>query len=195
MVHSSLTLVKNKNTAIKYKYKLPTQVEFVTLESAIAQLESEVDALEKYAQDLLVQKQQEHTSQEKVIQGIQELETLAHKINALAIQIEAEMLNFTKVAVEVNRCYHILQQHSNAQDIEWNESTLRHPRPLNIWEVHNSSIPIVIKRGTKFILTAKVVNLFPSEQAVDAKTKAIIAQKRRNSLENWLAKQHTLKHK
>lgn len=196
MVHSSLTVLTS--TTIKSsEYKLLTQFELVFFDTAIAQLELEVAALEKYGQEILAQKQQQQQEifQDKVTQGIQKLDILAHKINTLAMQIEAEMLIFKEVAVEVNCCSHILQQLSNSQGMEWNESTLRHSRPLNIWEVHNSSIPIVLKRGTKFLLTAKIVNLFQAEQTVDSNTKARAAQKRRNALEAWLAKQHTLKHR
>ncbi|MEJ1932933.1 hypothetical protein WDZ92_22220 [Nostoc sp. NIES-2111] len=194
MVYSSLTLLAS--TAIKsFKYKLLTQPKTVCIDEAIAQLESEVTELEKYGQELLAHKQQQQQEilQETVTQGIEELEILANKINTLASQLEAEMSNFKEIAVKVNRSYQDLQLLPNSQLMEWNESTLRQSRPLNIWEVHDTSIPIVVKRGKKFILTTKIVNLFPAE-AIDDKTKARAAQKCRSSLEAWLVKQNSFKH-
>jgi hypothetical protein len=196
MVHSSLTLLTR--TAITYfKYNLPNQPDTVCLDEAIAQLELEVTELEQYGQELLANKQQQQQEilEETVTQGIQELEILANKINTLASQLEAEMSNFKEIAVEVNRSYQTLQQLSDSQLMEWNESTLRHSRPLNIWEVHNTSIPIIVKRGKKFILTTKIVNLFQSEVEIDVKSKERTAQKRRSALEAWLVQQNCFKPK
>ncbi|BCL35165.1 hypothetical protein [Nostoc sp. MS1] len=193
MVYSSLTLLAS--TAINsFKYKLLTQPKTVCIDEAIAQLESEVAELEKYGQELLAHKQQQQQEmlQETVTQGIEELDILANKINTLASQLEAEMSNFKKIAVKVNRSYQNLQQLSDSQLMEWNESTLRHSRTINIWEVHNIAIPIVMKQGKKFIITTKIVDLFKAEE-IDAKTKAKLAQKRRSALEAWLVKQNSFK--
>jgi hypothetical protein len=83
------------------------------------------------------------------------LEEIAERINLLAAQLETEMHNFKNIAVEINSYYHQQQLNLN------NHDKIKSKRiPLNIWDIHFSSIPTIIKRGTKFIIVEKIVNLF-----------------------------------
>jgi hypothetical protein len=102
------------------------------------------------------------------------------------------MFKFKEITVEVNRCYHVIQQSPNLKVMGWNESKLHHWRPLNIWEVHQSYIPTVLRRGVHFVLSAKIANLFKGEGKVKAQRRVETAQKRRQALERWLPKQHNL---
>jgi hypothetical protein len=150
--------------------------------------------LENHEKNLVEEKrkQEQESLQHKVEQDVQQLEAIAAHINALATQLEAEMFKFKEIAVEVNRCYHVIQQSPDFKVMRWNESELYHWRPLNIWEVHHCSIPTVLRRGVQFVLTAKIVNLFKAEGKVNAQRRAETAQKRRQALERWLAEQHNL---
>ncbi len=91
------------------------------------------------------------------------------------------MFKFKEIAVEVNRCYHVIQQPPDFKLMGGNESNLHHWRPLNIWEVHHCCIPTVLRRGVQFVLTAKIVNLFKAEGKVNAQRRAETAQKRRQA--------------
>ena len=123
-------------------------------------------------------KQEQESLQQKIEEGVQQLEALAAHINALVTQLEAEMFKLKKFTVEVNRCYHLIQQSPNFKVMGWNESELYHWRPLNIWEVHHCSIPTVLRHGVQFVLTAKIVNLFKGEGKINAQRRAETAQKR-----------------
>lgn len=186
---TTTTSVENRLTL---QFTNAQKLEVVSLDTAVAQLQTEVAELEKRGKDLAEQKQkqQQEILQRQVEQGVQQLETLAGHINALASQLEAEMLKFKEIAVEVNRRYHVIQQPSDFKVMGWNESRLHYWRPLNIWEVHYSAIPAVVRRRSKFVLTAKIVDLFKAESEVDAQRRAEAAQKRREALEHWLAEQH-----
>ncbi|MBF2063545.1 MAG: hypothetical protein IGS39_03800 [Calothrix sp. C42_A2020_038] len=131
----------------------------VTLQSSLAQLAAEIAELETMSREL-VQNQQRNEQQileAKVESGVQQLEQIAHRVNILAAQLETEMRNFKEVAVEVNRCYHICQQLESSHQ---NQPKPHRWTPLNIWDIHFSSIPAIIKRGNKFIFVEKVINLF-----------------------------------
>ena len=78
------------------------------------------------------------------------------------------MFKFKEIAVEVNGNYHLIQQPPNLRITEWDKSKKGGWKPLNIWDVHSSIIPTVIRRGAKFILTVKMVDLFNTERARDA---------------------------
>ena len=156
-------------------------------QTTTVELQAEVAKLEKYQKELLEQKLliEQQVLQDKVKHGVQELEALAEHINALAGQLEAEMLKFKEIAADVNRSYHEIQQPQPPK----NKSEQNNFRPLNIWEVHCSSVPVVIRRGAKFILTEKIINLFKAESQIDATKQAETAQKRRKALEHWLIRQ------
>ncbi|MFH7026465.1 MAG: hypothetical protein ACHBN1_13915 [Heteroscytonema crispum UTEX LB 1556] len=164
----------------------------ISLNTAIAQLQREVEELEAYENKLAKQKQRQERDilQIQVEQGVQELEAVSHRINTLATQLEAEMLKFKEIAVEVNRGYHLIQLHSESEEIESNESKVDSYFPINIWQVHYSEIPTVIKRGFQFILTAKKVDMFKAEREIDVQKRAEAAQKRRKALERWLTEKH-----
>ena len=71
-------------------------------------------------------KQEQKSLQHKVEQDVQQLEAIAAYINALATQLEAEMFKFKEIAVEVNRCYHVIQQPPDFNVMGGNESKLHH---------------------------------------------------------------------
>jgi DNA repair exonuclease SbcCD ATPase subunit len=162
------------------------------LNTTVAQLQTEVAKLEQNVNYLAEQKwqQEQEIIQCQVEQGVQQLEALAEHINTLANQLETQMLKFKEIALEVNRDYHLIQQPSDFKVMGWNESRPHYWKPLNIWEVHYSVIPAVVRRGSKFVLTAKIVNLFKAEWEVDTQRRAEAAQKRREALERWLVEQH-----
>lgn len=127
----------------------------------LSQLQIETSDLDKYWQEIAESKRKEelYTLTQKIEAGIQELTVIAEKINSLANDIKALMFCFKEIAVKVNRDYHLIQQTFNLSLTKLDKSK-RRLRPLNIWEIHDSSIPTVIRRGAKFILTKTTVNLF-----------------------------------
>jgi len=194
-----MALLSNTTTTsvedrLTLQLKNTQKLEVTSLDTAIAQLQTEIAELENHEKSLVEEKrkQEQKSLQHKVEQDVQQLEAIAAHINALATQLEAEMFKFKEIAVEVNRCYHVIQQPPDFKLMGWNESKLHHWRPLNIWEVHHCSIPTVLRRGVQFVLTAKIVNLFKAEGKVNAQRRAETAQKRRQALERWLAEQHNL---
>jgi DNA repair exonuclease SbcCD ATPase subunit len=197
MLELAITPPSNNTTTslkkrLSLQFKNTQKIESVSLDKTIEQLQKGVAELEKNVKESAEQKrkQEQEILQDKVKQGVQQLEDLAGQINALATQLEAEMFKFKEIAIEVNRHYHAIQQFPNFKVIGWNESRLAHWRPLNIWEVHYSAIPAVVRRGSRFVLTAKIVDLFKAEWEVDVQRRAEAAQKRREALERWLAEKH-----
>jgi|GEM_PF-2852879 DNA repair exonuclease SbcCD ATPase subunit len=164
----NLTVDRNITNVIQYQIPnltlLPSskQVTRITLN----QLKLDIAKLEKYLQEKVEEKtkQEQKALKEKIEKGIQELETIAEKINSLSTEIEALMIQFKEIAVEVNRNYHLIQLPPFLRQIKSDKSKLNCWRPLNIWDVHSSSIPTVVRRGAKFILTVKMVDLFNAER-------------------------------
>jgi hypothetical protein len=185
----SNTFIQQKN--LNFPAKNGEKSSDISLDTAIAQLQREVEELEDYQKKLATQKhrQERDILHVQVEQGVQELEAVSDKINILATQLEAEMLKFKEIAVEVNRGYHLIQLHSDSEETESNESKIDSDFPINIWQVHYSAIPTVIKRGFQYILTAKNVDMFKAEKE-DVQKRAEAAQKRRKALENWLTDKH-----
>jgi seryl-tRNA synthetase len=165
MVLLSNTTTTSVEDRLTLQLKNTQKLEVTSLDTAIAQLQREVAELENHGKNLVEQKrkQEQESLQHKVEQDVQQLEAIAAHINALATQLEGEMFKFKEIAVEVNRCYHVIQQPPDFNVMGGNESNLHHWRPLNIWEVHHCSIPTVLRRGVQFVLTAKIVNLFKAE--------------------------------
>jgi len=137
--------------------------------NTLTQLKIDVAELDKYWQESAEKKrkQDQDILKEKIEKGVQELVVIGGKINSLANEIKALMFKFKEIAVEVNRNYHLIQQHPNLRLTTWDQSKLRCSRPLNMWDVHSSTIPTVVRRGAKFILTAKMVDLFNVERKRD----------------------------
>lgn len=138
-----------------------TEIEVTSPQDTIAKLEADIADLEIMTNQLaqVKQKNEQRILESKIEFGVQELEQIAERINFLASKLENEMHNFKNVAVEVNKHYH--QQQLNQNNKEDNTTSNRRI-PLNIWDIHFSSIPTIIKRGTKFIIVEKIVNLFKS---------------------------------
>lgn len=104
--------------------------------------------------------QKQEALQKELIQGIEQMEAMAESINALAVKLEMEMLQFTKIACKVNQVYHTMQQPTKSQANKSINLKLPQCRPLNLWQVHDALIPYVVRKHSKFILTVRTVNLF-----------------------------------
>lgn len=79
--------------------------------AVLAKLQGEVADLVKNENELAeLQKQQMKTLHNQLTQGIQKLSSLAEQINALAAQLEVEILNFKNIALETNKVYYAVQQ-------------------------------------------------------------------------------------
>lgn len=154
----------------------------------LAQLQDDVAALAKQQEKLAeLQKEQLRQSlKSEIAQGIQQLTSLADRINALGNQLEAEMLKFKKIASETNKAYCAIQEPPNLKVIAREQPILHGWKPLCIWQVHQSIVPTVVKQREVFFLTAKIVDLFQSERERDVQRLAEAAQRRRKALENWL---------
>lgn len=163
--------------------------EVVDREAVLAQLQDEVVELAKYEKKVAeLQKQQtQEILQGQVAQGIQQLASLADSINALAIQLETEMLKFKETAIETNQAYRAIQQPTDLTAIGMEQPRLHCWKPFSIWQVHYSAVPAVVKERAKFVLTARIVDLFQAEREGDAHRRAETAQRRRKALERWLA--------
>jgi predicted nucleic acid-binding protein len=142
---------KRSNIAFFPSKPTELEVEVVSPQYTLAQLAADIAEAEKMNNELVQNKQknEQRIIEEKVESGVQELQQIAERVNSLAAQLEAEMRHFKDVAVEVNRYYHIQQKVESDTN---NPSKKNHSYPLNIWDVHFSSIPAVIKRGNKFII-------------------------------------------
>ncbi len=154
-------MIKNVNyTKEKLPLTLLNSPKIVHL-NAFSELEMDVNKLDEYWQSLAEnkRKQEQHILIEKIEAGVQELTILADKINNSANEIKTLMLSFKEIAVEVNRNYHLIQQTFNFSLMKLDQSK-RRLRPLNIWDIHSSTIPTVVRHGAKFILTKKIVDLF-----------------------------------
>jgi phage FluMu protein Com len=162
--------------------------------SALTQLQEELAELYKRCQHLAEQKlnQEHNTVKSKVQQGVQLLEVMAQNINALVAEIEAEILTFKEIAIEVNRCYHLLQQPSGIKQESFEQPKKHHCKTLNIWEVHAPSVPTVVRRGAKFIVTSRKINMFNTKDENDTQIRAEIAQERRQNLEKWLIEKNSV---
>ncbi len=158
----------------------------------LTQLQDDVAALAKQQKDLaeLQKEQLRQALKGEIAQGIQQLTSLADRINALGNQLEAEMLKFKKIASETNKAYCAIQEPLNLKAMAIEQPIISHGwRPLCIWQVHHSSVPTVVKQRAVFVLTAKIVDLFQSERERDVRRLAESARCRRKALENWLAEQ------
>jgi len=155
----------------------------------LTQLQDDVAALVKQQEKLAeLQKEQLRQSlKSEIAQGIQQLTSLAERINTLGNQLEAEMLQFKKIATETNKAYCAIQEPPKLKVMARKQPILYGWRPLCIWQVHQSIVPTVVKQRAVFILTAKMVDLFQSERERDVQRLAEAAQRRRKALENWLA--------
>ncbi|MBW4491724.1 MAG: hypothetical protein KME26_01155 [Oscillatoria princeps RMCB-10] len=148
--------------------------EVVPTDAALTALQEDVVKLEKSIAQLKQQKQE--ALKQRVSEGMQHLEERAERINALAEQLEAEMLKFQEMAEEVNRDF---------CDRETAESLVITAKPAPLCEVSDCAVPAVVRRGFKFVLTArKVEKLGVTEE--DAAQRAAKAQQRREAFERWL---------
>jgi len=133
-------------------------------------------------ENILSQVQEHHQEalQYSIHSGMRQLDTQANCINAIASQLEAEILRFTEMAARVNQAYHQLQQQKDCINRKDNYLTYR-DRIINIWEVHYSKIPQLVKSGWRYILTEKQINSTSISQNY-----AKEAQAKRKYLEDFL---------
>jgi hypothetical protein len=145
----------------------------------------ELVELKKYSQELQrLQKQEKLYHQ--VAEGMQKLESHAERINLLADKLEFEILQFKEIALEINQSYQAIQQPLELKTPENDELKRFRCRPLNIWEVHYSKVPTVIRHNTRFVLTAKTIDLFKAQGELEFQKKIKAAQSRREAFESWL---------
>lgn len=134
--------------------------------NTLSQLQIDLVALETHLQYSI----EKSSNQEKIHlnyqieTGVQRLIDIAGKINNLSSDIEALMLHFKDIALDINHKYHLMQQSQNLLTNQGDTPKLHRQRPLNIWEIHSSTLPDVVRQGAKFILTSRIVDLFKSEQ-------------------------------
>ncbi|MBW4427782.1 MAG: hypothetical protein KME50_25910 [Nostoc desertorum CM1-VF14] len=165
----------------------PPQV--VSKQVTLAQLHNDVTALAEYYQKLCEYKKQQQwrNLQDKVVYGFQELASLSEVINALSTQLETEIQKFHKIASETNKAYCAIHQAPEMMNGE--KVKLSSWQHLSIWQVHHSSIPVVIKEKGKFVLTEKKLDFSNPEMKKDVPRQAKVAQQRRKTLESWLEQQ------
>jgi DNA repair exonuclease SbcCD ATPase subunit len=133
--------------------------------NTLSQVQLDLAALENYLQYSIATRsiQEKIYLNHEIETGVQKLVDLAGEINNLSSDIEALMLNFKEIAVDINHKYHLMQQFQNLLTNQDNTAKLHRQRPLNIWEIHSSILPSVVRQGSKFIITSRIVNLFKSE--------------------------------
>lgn len=146
---------------------------------------AELVEFRNYLQDLQqLQKQEELYHQ--VAEGMQKLVDQGVRINTLATQLELEILQFKEIALEVNQPYQAIQQPLELKTPGNDELRRFRWRPLNIWEVHYSKVPTVVRHKTGFVLTAKTIDLFNAEGELEFQKQIKAAQRRREAFESWL---------
>ncbi|WP_334886443.1 hypothetical protein [Nostoc sp.] len=158
--------------------------------NTLTELQTEVVELYNYCQQLTEEKrkQEQELLKIQVEEGVQKLSVLTGHINTLAAELEAEVLKFKEVAVEVNCSYHAVQKPPNFTAMGCDKSRV-HWRPSNIWQVDYLAIPTVIKLGSKFVLIAKVIDMFKNETNIDVQRKVKKATQSREAFLKWLTKQ------
>ncbi len=167
-------LEKRPNGEVKPKW-----AEFVCRENNLIQLEHDINQLKISLERATVAHQQ--FLEQKLNQGIDNLQAQAEHINDLADQLEAEITKFKEQAREVNQDYHAWQNYR----IKSKDSSPQNSRsrPANIWEIRSSVIPTVVKQGNQFILTTKPVGEVAEDNPENRVKKATLRQK---ALESWL---------
>lgn len=98
-LYLTMALLSNTTTTsvedrLALQLKNTQKLEVTSLDTAIAQLQTEVAEVENHEKNLVEEKrkQEQESLQHKVEQDVQQLEAIAAHINALASQLEAEML-------------------------------------------------------------------------------------------------------
>ncbi|MFH7029825.1 MAG: hypothetical protein ACHBN1_31800 [Heteroscytonema crispum UTEX LB 1556] len=131
--------------------------------SALSELEDEVAKVEQALLELRQKKQE--ALQYQLSTGIEDLETQANRINAIADSLESEILKFKETAVEVNYLYNSIHDSPALKTAEPDKSKSKsitsRSQLTNIWEMKNIgfSIPTVVKRESQFIITVKAIAL------------------------------------
>jgi chromosome segregation ATPase len=157
----------------------PKWAEFVCRENNLIQLEQDINQLKISLSQAKLAHQP--SLEQKLNQGIDNLQAQAEHINDLAAQLEAEITKFKERAREVNQDYHAWQNYQ----IKSKDTSAQISRsiPANIWEIRSSVIPTVVKQGNQFILTTKPVGEVAEDNPENRVKKATLRQK---ALESWL---------
>ncbi len=81
----------------------------------LTELQTEVVELHNYCQQLTEEnrKKEQKTLKIQVQEGVQKLSVLTENINTLSAELEAEILKFKEVAIEVNYSYQAVQKPPN----------------------------------------------------------------------------------
>lgn len=147
-----------------------------SIPDALAQLEQEITELALC--QIAIARWQLHQQQTNQCQTLmQQLEAIQERINILAAELETQIHQFHTTAGALKTCSYGLQTPANPQ------------RPANVWEIHNAVVPQVIHRGSRFILTAKPVDLSVIDEGAKGRERARCARRRREALERWLLAQ------
>ncbi|MEQ9626293.1 hypothetical protein [Coleofasciculus chthonoplastes] len=185
-------LIKNKN--IEYILSHTSEPDYVELPELPGKMTNDqvylpltilaklVDLLNDIAKEenILSQLQERHQEalEYSIHSGMRQLETQANCINAIAAQLEAEILRFTEIAARVNQAYHQLQQQKDCLNRE-NICLNYRDRIINICEVNCSKLPQIVKSGWRYVLTEKEIDSISQNHAIKAQIK-------RKYLENFL---------
>lgn len=164
---------------------LPVQPQFTpeapcfqepSIPEALAQLEQEI--VELALCQIAIARWQLHQQQTNQCRTLmQQLEAIQERINTLSADLETQIHQFHTTASALKPCYRDLQTPANP------------PRPANIWEIHHTAVPQVIRRGSRFILTAKSLDLSVTDSGAHGQERARHARRRREALEQWLLAQ------
>ncbi|MHC5939462.1 hypothetical protein [Nostoc sp.] len=158
--------------------------------NTLTELQTEVVKLHNYCQQLTEEKRkkEQENLKNQVEEGVKKLSVLTRRINTLAAELEAEIIKFKEVAIEVNCSYHAVQQPPKFTEMGCDKSRVRW-RPSNIWQVDSLTIPTVIRLESKFVLTAKIIDMFKNEPKIDVQQKVKKATESREAFLKWLTKQ------
>lgn len=162
------------------------------LKVTLTQLQSDVAECEKYVEEQR-KLQEKEALQHRLAEEIQQLATLGDRINALATQLEAEMLSFKEIAQEANQTYHAIQQPPDWKAIARGKSKLSRWKPCDMLEVDSPVVPTVVRRGSRFILRAKTVESLVDREDDVVTGEAKSALQRREALERWLVEKRKRK--
>lgn len=126
-------------------------------ESLLIDLQDEIERLKEFLVEVKTEARHKKIANLKlqVENGIKELETEAKHINLLSDRLKKEIIKFNQTASTVNEVYRVLQQQIVSPQLA---NSKHNPKAIgwqNLCEVRDLVLPIVIKRGSQFVLTLK----------------------------------------
>lgn len=126
------------------------------IDSAINQLRDDLNSLEMHLMQLKRQKQQEKSLKFRAEQEMHKLEEQSARINLLGYWLEMEILKFSRAVRQVEQSRGAVQQITEKQD----KLIASHQyQALSIWDIHCSTMPILVKQQSRFLLTCRSMDL------------------------------------